>query len=291
MTTVREERARSSLVGLCMGDSFGETFFFPTATVDQRIRDRELAERPWRYTDDTAQAAVLTRHLIARGTVEQDEFASELAQEYLRDPRRGYGANAHDLLKGVAAGADWRKEAQAAFGGMGSMGNGAAMRVAPLGAFFADDVERVATEARRSAVVTHANTNAVEGAVAVAVAAALFARGDSGADQVWNEVLDRTADTLTRGRLEDASRLDPSTPVVDAADTLGSGWRVCAHDTVPFAIWCTLRHADSFEEAMWATVSGLGDRDTTCAIVGGILGASGRQHIPQEWTRRWEGLP
>ena len=64
-----------------------------------------------------------------------------------------------------------------------------------------------------------------------------------------------------------------------------------APDTVPFTLWCAARHLDDFEAAMWTTVSGLGDRDTTCAIVGGIValyvGAAG---IPQEWQQARESL-
>jgi ADP-ribosylglycohydrolase len=52
------------------------------------------------------------------------------------------------------------------------MGNGAAMRVAPLGAFHAADHQRAALQAMASAEVTHAHPEAFLGAVAVAVAAA-----------------------------------------------------------------------------------------------------------------------
>lgn len=53
------------------------------------------------------------------------------------------------------------------------MGNGAAMRVAPLGAWFADDPAEAARQAALSAEVTHPHPEAVAGAIAVAVAAAI----------------------------------------------------------------------------------------------------------------------
>jgi ADP-ribosylglycohydrolase len=58
---------------------------------------------------------------------------------------------------------------------------------------------------------------------------------------------------------------------------------------VPFSLWCALRHPDDFREALWATVSGLGDRDTTCAIVGGLVAL--RSPPPAEWVAAREGLP
>src|SRR5258707_3583505 len=66
----------------------------------------------------------------------------------------------------------WREEAQALFGGQGSFGNGSAMRVAPLGAYFADDLDAVVEQASRSAEVTHAHAEASAGAIAVSLAAA-----------------------------------------------------------------------------------------------------------------------
>ncbi len=63
-----------------------------------------------------------------------------------------------------------------------------------------------------------------------------------------------------------------------------------AQDTVPFCLWSAARHLGDFEEAMWATVSGLGDRDTTCAIVGGILAAGGEAQIPPAWVAARESL-
>ncbi|WP_232236199.1 ADP-ribosylglycohydrolase family protein [Nocardia sp. BMG51109] len=68
-------------------------------------------------------------------------------------------------------GAPWREVSAAAFGHRGSCGNGAAVRVAPLGAFYADDPERIAAEAVRSAQVTHLHPEGVAGAVAVALTA------------------------------------------------------------------------------------------------------------------------
>jgi ADP-ribosylglycohydrolase len=41
---------------------------------------------------------------------------------------------------------------------------------------------------------------------------------------------------------------------------------------------------DSYVEALWHTVSALGDRDTTCAIVGGIMSLiQGEEGIPDDW--------
>jgi ADP-ribosylglycohydrolase len=53
---------------------------------------------------------------------------------------------------------------------------------------------------------------------------------------------------------------------------------------VPFALRCAAAPVDSFEAAIWLTLSGLGDCDTTAAIVGGIVVLrSGVDGIPAPW--------
>lgn len=77
-----------------------------------------------------------------------------------------------------------------------------------------------------------------------------------------------------------------------AVSVLGNGVRLFAQDTVPFALWCAAAHLSNYEEALWLTVSGLGDRDTTCAIVGGIVASHiGTGGIPPAWLKSREPLP
>jgi ADP-ribosylglycohydrolase len=76
-----------------------------------------------------------------------------------------------------------------------------------------------------------------------------------------------------------------------AASFLGNGSQVISSDTVPFCLWCAARHPNNYTDALWTTVSGLGDRDTTCAIVGGIASLSaGRESIPAEWLKAREAF-
>lgn len=276
-----EQRIHDSLLGLSVGDAFGETFF--GAAAADRVAARQLSPPVWRWTDDTAMALGLVRVLEDHGTVDRDALAATFAENYRNDPYRGYGAGAQDILGAVARGEPWSTVAAAAFGGQGSMGNGAAMRVAPLGAWFAGDLDRVVREAAASAEPTHAHPDGAAGAIAVAVAAAVACLG-AGPDAVWAAVLARTPDGPTLQGLHRACSLGPGIPVGHAARVLGTGRRVTSSDTVPFVLWCLTRHLDDYEAALWTTVAGLGDRDTTCAMVGGVLGARlGRDAIPAAW--------
>lgn len=288
-----QRRAHRSLCGLWMGDAFGGTFFWKT-DVALRVQARQLAEGPWRWSDDTAMALSVVRCLEHLQGIESDTLARYLAQEYHRDPTRGYGTTAHTYLHEIGQGVPWQKAAAEVFGGEGSYGNGAAMRAGPVGAYFAaQGVDQVVEHARRSAVVTHGHPEGQAGAIAVAVAAAWAVRaqfqnlhGPTMLRWAWTY----TPDGQTRDNLERALALPLDRDPREAAALLGSGQKITAQDTVPFALWCAARHLDSLPESLWATVSGEGDMDTTCAIVGGIVALCSRQEIPAEWHARAEPL-
>lgn len=267
-------RARLCLEGLSVGDAFGERFFVNPDVVDALIDERAMPRAPWHWTDDTAMALSVVETLNLAGRVDPDDLARRFAERYARDPHRGYGGTAHDILAAIARGEAWRVAAQAAFGGQGSMGNGGAMRAGPVGAYFADDLGRVVDQARASASPTHAHPEGQAGAIAVAVAAALAWRS-RGEPAEPGELLRAAAEHTPPGATHDGLRrallIPPSEDPRSAARDLGNGSRVISADTVPFALWCAARHLDDFEDALWTTVAGLGDRDTTCAIVGSVV--------------------
>lgn len=287
-------RACCSLEGLSVGDAFGEQFFIDPYVAEAAVAARLVPPAPWPYTDDTEMALSVVSVLADADGIDQDELAQSFALHY--DPRRGYGPAMHRLLPQFGAGGDWEQLAPALFGGSGSFGNGAAMRVAPVGAYFADDLDAVAEEAHKSAVVTHAHPEASAGAVAVAVATAYAwrLRGEAlpTRQAFLDLVLPHVPDSEVREKIRLARNLDPDASVRLAVSVLGSGDGISAQDTVPFVLWCAGAHLDNYEEALWLTVSGLGDRDTTCAMVGGIVACHvGYSGIPAVWRRSRESLP
>lgn len=291
----RLQRALVSLEGLSVGDAFGERFFLPPSTATAMVEQRTVPPGPWNYTDDTEMALSIVQVLNEHGRIDQEALARLFGIRYRDNPYRGYGGTAHDILQALHEGAPWRRVSSQVFGGTGSMGNGGAMRVAPLGAWFADDLARVVSEARASAEVTHFHPEGQAGAIAVAVAAAWAYRWRETrppAAQLFEAVLEHTPPGATRRGLQKAQALPLETSPGLAARELGSGQRIISEDTVPYSVWCAVRHLEDYEEALWSTVSGFGDRDTTCAIVGGIVASSaGREAIPPAWREAREPLP
>jgi ADP-ribosylglycohydrolase len=286
------EAATLSLHGLVLGDAFGETWFFrPAEQVERLIDERSVSDGPWPWTDDTAMAISLYRMLRDHGQVVQDTLADLFARAYAADPYRNYGPSMHGVLRAIGEGESWQTITAAQFDGQGSWGNGAAMRVAPLGAWFADDLDQVVEQAALSAAVTHAHPEATAGAVAVAVAAALAVRQVRGED-LLPEVAARTPDSEVATRLRLVADRPRTLHPQWIAGEVGCGSLISAPDTVPYAIWCAARHLDELVAALWATASAGGDVDTTCAIVGGIVAArTGLDGVPAEWLNALEPLP
>ena len=284
--------ARRSLLGLAIGDAFGETMFGDPAQSARRAAKRLIStRRPWRWTDDTAMALSIVEVLERHGAIDCDALAAAFARRWAAEPDRGYGQGAYTLLTRVAAGAPWQREAQRLFGGQGSFGNGAAMRAAPIGAYFAGDLDRVRAEALRSAEPTHAHPDGAAGAAAVAVAAALAASGVD-ARTLLAEVARYTPPGHTHDRLRRAAEIPLDAHPAAVGEELGTGLDVAAHDTVPFCVWVAARHLHSYEDALWTATSLVGDRDTSGAIVGGIVVlATGEDAIPVLWRAAAEAIP
>jgi ADP-ribosylglycohydrolase len=279
-------KAKLSLDGLSVGDAFGELFF--TISPYHTSWDN-LPAGPWRWTDDTHMALSIVDVLKAYGHIEQDALAQAFARRFIEAPYRGYAGGAMLLLRQIAAGADWRKASPALFDN-GSYGNGAAMRVAPLGGFFYSSPEQAVKEAQLSAVITHAHPEGQAGAVAVAVAAALAACAPFPAEREFlKEIAALTPESLTRQRIQRAMDI-AADDLRRASWELGTGSKVSAQDTVPFCLWSAASHLDNYEEALWWTAKGLGDCDTTCAIVGGIVALSTGK-VPAPWVEQREPLP
>ncbi|WP_433224350.1 ADP-ribosylglycohydrolase family protein [Dactylosporangium sp. CS-047395] len=283
MLAVNRDAAAASLTGLSVGDALGAPYEMQPDPVFA------LRPGPWRWTDDTEMACTLLQALFRDGEVDQDRLALAFAQRWSAD--RGYGRGARSLLTSIAGGVPWRSAAGALFSGRGSAGNGAAMRVAPLGAFFSADPDLAARQAVLSAEVTHRHPEGVAGAVAVALAAA-YAAGDPSPTGLLRLVLHHLPPSDVRDGIGRATRIAPETDPRAAAAELGNGSHALAQDTVPFALWVAAGHLEDYPKALEACVVAGGDVDSMCAITGGIVAArTGTGGIPDNWIVAREPLP
>jgi ADP-ribosylglycohydrolase len=292
----RLELARDTLEGLSVGDALGEALSYQY----YRAREWQVFSAPaWgyvRFTDDTAMALGIIECLSLFKAIEEDALAWIFGKNFKSDPDRGYGKMARRILTQLSEGVKWQTVSSSAFG-KGSFGNGSAMRVGPLGAYFFDDLRKVSTMAAASARVTHFHPEGVAGAVAVAVATATATASrllppEEAALKVWESVVELTPEGQTARALKTARSFEPGSRPADVAKAVGCGYDVSCQDTVPFAVWNACRCLGDFREALLSTVEVGGDCDTNAAIVCGIVSSYGSPScIPEDWRRVREPLP
>lgn len=286
-------RAVLALEGLSTGDAFGQCFFDPA--VEAFRQERKVPDGPWHYTDDTEMSLSVVDVLARHDRIEQDDLAKSIAGRYSYD--RAYGPSMHRVLAEIRGGRDWRVATRAVFEGQGSYGNGAAMRAAPVGAYFAGDRARILEQAALSAEVTHAHPEAIAGSIAVALAADLACRLREGREDIEpasfiDAVLQDVPDGEVRSRLRRARDIRGTASRGHAAAILGCGIAMSAPDTVPYALWCAATLLRDYESALWLAIDAGGDRDTLAAIVGGIVACRvGWEGIPVDWRSRREPWP
>jgi poly(ADP-ribose) glycohydrolase ARH3 len=234
----------------------------------------------------------LAESLIEHGRVEQDQLARAFRAAY--EPERGYGGGTRRVLELWAAGTPVAIAAGRLFGGEGSRGNGAAMRIAPVAVRFRDNPRRLCAEAAASARVTHAHPVGIDGAVVQAAAIGAALR-DQDSLQVAcaaartpevRAALQAVGELLTGPPDPDAvrARLGASSgALLGAPSGAGLGASSDAAESVCAAIYSALAHP-TFESAVRFAVRLGGDTDTVAAMTGAISGAShGAGAIPRRW--------
>ena len=171
---------------------------------------------------------------------------------------------------------------------VGSCGNGAAMRVAPLGALLSPySAYECARAASLSALPTHDHPEGIAGAMAIAGMAWHIAKGAYSKESILRSVLDITPKGEVRDGILKALKLSfTSSNLSEAIKQLGNGTHVTCQDTVPLCCWLTARaiwNNDDYERLITDTTACGGDVDTTCAIVGGMYGIISEP--PEKWIK------
>jgi poly(ADP-ribose) glycohydrolase ARH3 len=273
-----DDRARGALVGTFVGDALGMPYEGAPAGVIPDVLEMEDARLGrGTYTDDTQMMIALAESLLRCDVVDPEDLARAFRAHY--DPRRGYGGGTSRVIELWELGEPVEQAALRVFGGTGSLGNGAAMRVAPVAVRFAEDEVLVATQAGRSARLTHAHPLGVDGALVQAAAIRAALDGE--------EPLEAAVAAARTGELrERLLTLNHACEAGLSADRLsGPGRRVgsSAPESVPPAVVAAAR-ATSFEEAVTIAVHCGGDTDTVGAMAGAIAGARfGAAAIPPRW--------
>ncbi len=287
----RQARMRGVLLGTAVGDAVG----LPAEGISRR-RIGKLFPGRWRHrllghygmlSDDTEHTLFIAQALLAHPDA-VERFSRRLGwslRGWLLSLPAGIGMATGKAIIKLWLGFPPHRS------GVYSGGNGAAMRVAPIGAFFADDSDKLAEYVHASTVITHTDPRAEIGALAVARVVAwcfqnnakeriesetLFQLLRSGGDNPeWNDLLDKMAEAIAEVKT-----------VAEFADVLGQqkGLSGYVYRSVPVALYAWYRHFGDYEATLSAVFNCGGDTDTVGAITGAMAGAVvGERGIPADW--------
>jgi poly(ADP-ribose) glycohydrolase ARH3 len=282
-----EDRFVGCLLGLTIGDALGAHFEgMPQDDIVRQYRSvSELFNHPpegvlW-YTDDTQMTIGVAETLRRYRRIDERDLCRRFAANY--DPNRGYGGGARAVISAIRRGHDYRSVANDYFPG-GSFGNGAAMRVAPVGLLFRDDHDTLWEEARLSALPTHVHPLGIEGAQIIAFAVAMASSVDElNRESFFENIAARCSSLEYSGPLRRAATLN------DVRDLGLYGNGIEATSSVVTAVASFGLTPDSFNETIGNAILLGGDTDTIAAMAGAISGAYlGREALPGHLLERLE---
>ncbi len=284
-----EDRALGCLAGLAVGNVLG-------LSVESRSREEvhsrlgstgpfkrlptEEKARVW--DDDLAMAMALSDSLdnLPPGADHLDTRAIlDAYLTWLRSGSRGIGSLTSEVLLNSLAGEPdaservWRIRSER---GHRPLGNGAVMRIAPLGLAFANEPQKIPQLAGEDAALTHFDPICRQAAALIALLTAALVRGERApmtfarihAEPLLPEVAKAynpvSLDQLSEQRIDGWDKGSTLVALQVAVSVLASG--------LPY-----------IEALPWVIRQG-GDTDTNGAIVGALIGSrDGVSTIPHEW--------
>ena len=279
-----QDRFTGCLLGVAIGDAMG-------APLEELVRSyiKKCHGTVTEYLDTRGPAGLVT-----------DDTEMSIAQAESLIACKGY-----DLDDTARRFAEWFKDAD--FFGLGtasacarlllgksplesgddSPGNGAAMRVAPLGLLYSspDKGWELKKSVQEASAITHQNDIAISGAVAISRAVAYNVQHSGHFDRI--DFLDRVADSAACFNDDMACRINRldeyiSMPEEYAIGEIGTtGY---ALHSVPFAIYCFLKSPYDFKATIIRAANAGDDADTNASMAGALSGAlNGTGDIPQDW--------
>jgi ADP-ribosylglycohydrolase len=222
------------LIGALAGDIIGSVYEYDS--IKSKIFP--LFSSKNYFTDDSVLTIALADSIL-----NNEDFGKLMKKYYFRYPDAGYGGYFHS----------WANNQNSR--PYNSWGNGAAMRISPVGFAF-DDLDEVLCRAKQYTEITHNHPEGIKGAQAT-VAAIFLGRTGKSKDEI-KEYIQHTFDYKL------SKKLDEIRPTYEFNES--------CQETVPQAITAFLESVD-FEDAIRNAISLGGDSDTLACITGGIAQA------------------
>jgi len=280
---ITEEIYLGCVLGLALGDAIGAPFEGdPIGRCLWKLIGKTKSGR-MRWTDDTQMTKNIGESLLSKnGILDLDDLAMRFAVSYRWS--RGYGPAAAKLLKKIRRGVPWQTANRLVYP-QGSFGNGGAMRAPLVGLFFASQKDKVITNAKAIAGITHAHPLGLEGAALIALSSYFSITRMTICDFMDELIKQSSLEPYTK-RLNIAKKWllsNEEIPPSIVKKELGN--RMIASESCVTAIYLALRFRDkSFMEMIQFLIKIKGDVDTIAAMAGAIWGVhNGPTKLPENY--------
>jgi ADP-ribosylglycohydrolase len=278
------EKAKAAVMAAFVADTFalGAHWIYNTGVIDKKLGRVETLLKPeiasfhktkerGDFTHYGDQMLVLLESVAEKRGFDLEDFSGRW--QSLFSSYDGYFDHAtKDTLQNFSSGASPETS------GSGSTDLGGAARIAPLVAFSGEDIETLATAAKKQTAMTHQHPDVVNGADFFARAIWKILNGSTPTEAMGevSEVTGGIRGWIDKG-MESADR--------DTRDTIADFGQMCEiQAALPSVVHLVFRYEDDLKSALVENVMAGGDSAARGMLVGMLLGAyHGREAIPEEW--------
>ena len=288
-------RSQAALYGVAVGDALGKltegywpheisaAYGGPITGFRRPIQPRSQFQ--WAYaevTDDTRFTILVAESIIACGKVDR----RDIARRILAGPIKGWPGWAEFKAAGDLGQVGHRT------------GNGAPMRVAPVGIIDSPrNLDKLIDDVEQACIMTHHVSAAISAACSIAAAISAAVEGWS-KEEMLELSLEAAQVGRTRGQKDQAPPIEKLVRLGLQKSRIegnqGLGWRLRglnpgfpAWEGASFAL-CLAYAASGAKEAILEAVNQGGDADSIASMAGGIAAALKPDSLPEEWIAEVE---
>ena len=307
------DRAYGALVGGAIGDAMGMPASFLTREqikntygyIKDFLKPDDDAQKyhgsleAGDITDDTMESIIVSKVLIEHNGFSEEAFNNEMkkwAIEQKMLESTVIGPSTRRYLTALIEGRDPKETS-----GKGNT-NGSAMRAAPIGVKYYNDIAKCIEAAVASSLPSHGSKPAVAAACAVAAAVSGGVHGGYSPNEILNMAYDAALYGEKKGADITAPMVSKRIKLIESiVDSVGEGSindildeiagvfgaSMFAYESVPVALAIFYAVNGNAKEGILGAVNTGDDADTNGSICGNICGAySGASGLPDEWKER-----
>lgn len=307
------DRAYGALVGGAIGDAMGMPASFLTREQikntygyikdflkpDDDVQKYHGSLEAGDITDDTMESIIVSKVLIEHNGFSEEAFNNEMkkwAIEQRMLESTVIGPSTRRYLTALIEGRDPKETS-----GKGNT-NGSAMRAAPIGVKYYNDITKCIEAAVASSLPSHGSKPAVAAACAVAAAVSGGVHGGYSPNEILNMAYDAALYGEKKGADITAPMVSKRIKLIESiVDSVGEGGindildeiagvfgaSMFAYESVPVALAIFYAVNGNAKEGILGAVNTGDDADTNGSICGNICGAySGASGLPDEWKER-----